>query len=93
LKAQYYPDSDLLVAEVGSSPSQSVERDTHGHRSAEARPDSENRHEGKTNPWNDQWIPRDGLLRLVACLKADPPARVSDFIEPMMAKWKEEKLR
>jgi hypothetical protein len=29
----------------------------------------------------------------VACLKADPLARVSDFIEPMMAKWKEEKLR
>jgi hypothetical protein len=93
LKARYYLESDLLVEEVGSSPSQ-VGRAIHAGIGFLKQGLIRRIGTGEnTNPLNDHWISRDGLLRPMACLKADPPARVSDFIEPMMAKWKEEKLR
>jgi hypothetical protein len=38
----------------------------------------------KKHPWNDHWIPRDGLLPPLACLKDDPPTHVLEFIEPVM---------
>jgi hypothetical protein len=46
-----------------------------------------------TDPWNDHWIPRDGTLRLLACLAANPPSHVSEFIDQSSATWMEEKLR
>jgi ABC-type glycerol-3-phosphate transport system substrate-binding protein len=46
-----------------------------------------------TDLWNDQWLPRDGMLRPLACLKSEPPAKVADFIDATTASWKEDKLR
>jgi hypothetical protein len=46
-----------------------------------------------TDPVNDQWIPRDRIIRPVACLVQEPPSRVSDFIDAMLATWNEERLR
>jgi hypothetical protein len=46
-----------------------------------------------TNQIMDQWIPRDGLLRPIACLVREPPSQVSDFIENSSATWNEGKLQ
>lgn len=44
-----------------------------------------------TNPWNENWLPREGSLRPVACLAPDPPERVSDLIS-LDATWDMSKL-
>jgi hypothetical protein len=92
-KAKYFPNLDLLHAELGSSPSQ-VWRSIHEGLGVLKQGLVKRIGTGEnTHPWNDQWIPRDGLLRPMACLKDDPPTQVSAFIEPVMAVWWEEKLR
>jgi hypothetical protein len=93
LKARYYPSSDLLHAELGSSPSQVWRAIVEGLKVLKqglVRRIGTSEH---TDPWNDQWIPRDGMLRPIACIKSGAPLRVSEFIELTMAAWKEDKLR
>ena len=46
-----------------------------------------------TDAWHDNWLPRDGALRPVACLKEDPPIKVSDFIDETAACWNLPKLQ
>ena len=46
-----------------------------------------------TNPCNDNWLPRDGLLRPVSCLSDDPPGRVADLIDQASLCWDVEKLK
>jgi hypothetical protein len=51
-----------------------------------------------TDPWNNQWLPKDGMLRPFACINTVPagtvlPRRVSDFINGTTVTWNEEKLR
>jgi hypothetical protein len=46
-----------------------------------------------TDPWNDQWLPRDGMLRPMApCRVADPLRRVSEFMDASTASWREERV-
>jgi hypothetical protein len=75
----------LLHVEIGSSPSQ-VWRAVHKgiqvlkqglvHRIGTGE---------DTDPWNDQWLPRDGMLRPLAYLKSEPPVKVADFIDATTA--------
>jgi hypothetical protein len=46
-----------------------------------------------TDPSNDPWIPRDGMLRPIVCLADYGPTRVAGCIDAATATWKEEKLR
>jgi hypothetical protein len=45
-----------------------------------------------THAWNQNWLPRDHMLRPLACLQVDPPTRVSDFIDTTTTKWNTELL-
>ena len=93
LKAVYFPDSDLLNATLGSHPSKIwraiVEgRDVLKQGLIRRIGTGEN-----TDAWHDNWLPRDGALRPVACLKEDPPIKVSDFIDETAACWNLPKLQ
>jgi hypothetical protein len=93
LKAVYFPNENMLQASIGSSPSQ-VWRAI--HEGVQVLKQCLIRRIGTgedTGPWNDQWIPRDGMLRPLACLAAEPPRRVADFIDTTIVTWREEKLR
>jgi hypothetical protein len=97
-RARYYPNRDLLNASVGSSPSQ-VWRAIHEGLQVLKQGLMRRTCTGEdTNPWNDQWLPRDGMLRPIACVASDAlrrelPGRVSDFMAPSTASWNETKLR
>jgi hypothetical protein len=43
--------------------------------------------------WNDNWLPRDGLLWPVACMQDEPPHLVSELIDVYGAMWDKEKLQ
>ena len=47
----------------------------------------------ETRIWDQSWLPRSDLMRPIACLAADRPARVAELIDPTSAKWKEDKVR
>ena len=40
-----------------------------------------------TLAWEDNWIPRDGALCPFACVKDEPPIRISDFINQSTKHW------
>jgi hypothetical protein len=44
-----------------------------------------------TDPWNDNWLPREGMLWPLACLAGEPPLKVADFIDATMMTWDEQK--
>jgi hypothetical protein len=89
----YYPEGDLLHAELGAAPSQ-VWRSI--HKGLGVLKQGLVRRIGTdedTDPWNDPWIPREGLFRPLTCLAAEPPQRVSEFINAATCTWDESKLR
>jgi hypothetical protein len=50
------------------------------------------------HPWNDNWLPRDHLLRPLACLPqvqldAKIPSVVASFVDPMSATWNTQALQ
>jgi hypothetical protein len=93
LKEVYFPETDLLHAMVGSAPSQ-VWRAV--HEGIQVLKQGLIRRIGtgeNTHPWNDQWLPREGTLRPIACIANEPPSRVADFIMAESASWNEVKLR
>ncbi|PNT63269.1 hypothetical protein BRADI_4g13587v3 [Brachypodium distachyon] len=66
LKAKYFPDSELLEADLGSSPSHGLIKRIGSGK--------------ETRIWWDNWLPRDSLLRPVGRKSANPPKLVSDLI-------------
>jgi hypothetical protein len=44
----------------------------------------------ETDPWNDPWIPRDGMFRPLACLAQRLPSRVSAFVNARTIIWTKE---
>jgi hypothetical protein len=46
----------------------------------------------ETNAWDDNWVPRDGSVRPIACPKRDPPQLVSDSIDQTTRQWDVTKL-
>jgi hypothetical protein len=93
LKARYYPSTDLLHAELGSAPSQVWRAIQYGLPVLKQGLIKRIGTGTDTDPVNDQWIQRDGMLHPVACLVLEPPSRVSDFIEATSATWKEGRMR
>ena len=42
--------------------------------------------------WRTNWLPRDGLMRLICCLSSTPPAVVSELIDSVSLSWDLDKL-
>jgi hypothetical protein len=46
-----------------------------------------------TRIWQDNWLPRDSMLKPIVSLKSDPPQFVSELIDETSATWKEDVIR
>ena len=87
LKAVYFPSVDLLEATLGSHPSR-IWRSLIEGRDAMKQGLIRRIGSGRdTHAWNQNWIPRDHMLRPVACKEDNPPVRVSDFIHQDTMSW------
>jgi hypothetical protein len=92
LKAVYFPETNFLEATLGSSPSQIWRAIVEG-RDVMAQGLIRRIGTGETtNAWNHNWLPRDFMLRPLACLKDDPPMLVSSFIDASSATWRRDLL-
>lgn len=93
LMAKYYPWMDLLSANLGSHPSQiwlSIFDDRDILQQGIIRRIGMGE---ETNPCLDNWLPREGSMRPVACIGVNPPSRVSEFINSKTMTWGVLKLR
>jgi hypothetical protein len=92
LKAVYFPTTGFLEASVGSHPSQVWRSLVEGR---DAMKQGLIRRIGTgttTHAWNDNWIPRDFLLRPMPSKKDNPPTHVSSFIAADSVTWNMEAL-
>ena len=93
LKASYFPQCTVLEAQLGPHPSQ-VWRSILDGRDIITQGAIRRIGDGTTtNIWQHSWIPRDGMMKPVASLVADPPQLVSDLIDHTRAAWREDLLR
>ena len=93
LKAVYYPQCTLLEAELGTRPSQ-IWRAILDGRDILAQWIIRRIGNGEeTDVWVQNWIPRENFKRPVTSLVPNPPSKVSDFIDPNTAEWKEGLVR
>jgi hypothetical protein len=81
LKAVYFPNGDFLDATLGSSPSQVRRALVEGRDVMKQGLIKRIGTDEDTHAWNQQWLPRDFMLRPLACLKEEPPMQVVDFID------------
>lgn len=88
LKAVYFPDTEFLEAELGSSPSR-VRRAVVDGRDVLKQGLIHRIGTGEaTTIWDMNWLPRDHLLRPVASISDDnPPLVVSELIDESLKKW------
>ena len=93
LKARYFPATEFLQADLGSRPSQVWRAILDGRDTLKQGIIKRIGTGEATDPWNDNWLPRDGRLRPIACLAAHAPSRVSEFIDRTSATWNCEKLK
>jgi hypothetical protein len=92
LKAVYFPDGDILSAEVGNHPSQVWRSILEGRDALKIGLIKRIGDERSTSTWNTNWLPRDTRLRHVAPQKEDPPLLVCDYISQVLAEWNVQKL-
>jgi hypothetical protein len=92
LKAVYYPDADLLEAELGSHPSQVWRSLLEGRDALKLGLIRRIGDGATTHAWRDNWLPREERMMPVAPRKQGAPQRVCDYIDNTTASWKEDKL-
>lgn len=93
LKGVYLAATSVLEAELGSNPSQ-IWRAIIDGRDILCQGIIKRIGNGlSTNIWNDNWIPRSGLMKPFASSVAHPPRLVSELIDATSAAWREELVR
>jgi hypothetical protein len=92
LKAVYYPDADLLEAELGSHPSQVWRSLLEGRDAMKLGLIRRIGYGATTHAWRDNWLPREERMMPVAPRKQGAPQHVCDYIDNTTASWKEDKL-
>lgn len=93
LKSVYYPNSDILAAEVGSRPSQIWRSICEGRDILKTGLIKRIGDGEDTNIWNDNWLPRSYNMRPVSTISANPPTLVSELISHATRTWNEESLQ
>lgn len=93
LKSIYFPETTILRANLGSHPSQIwraivEDRDTLKQGLIKRIGNRED-----TNIWNDNWLPRDEMVRPYRCLVQDPPEHVAELIDATSATWDRQRLQ
>lgn len=92
-KAVYFPAGEFLDAEVGEPPSKIWRAIIEGKVVLEQGLIRRIGTGEDTHIWRMNWLPRDGLLRPVACGQANPPHMVSELIDTTTASWDRQKLQ
>jgi hypothetical protein len=93
LQAVYYPNTDMLNANLGAHPSQIWRSILEGRdimRQGLVRRIGTGE---QTRAWDENWLPRDEVRRPTTCLQNDAPQLVSDFIDSTTASWNLQKLQ
>ena len=93
LKAVYYPESDILVASVGSNPSLIWRSLCDGRDMLKQGLIRRIGNGTTTELWDTNWIPRDFQLRLICPRSNDPPSMVSELICPVTRTWNMQKIK
>lgn len=92
IKAVYFPNTEFLNAEVGTSPSK-VWRSIIEGRDVLNQGLVRRIGTGEmTNIWSTNWLPRDDMLRPARCHLANSPQLVSELIDETSATWNRQKL-
>lgn len=92
LRAVYYPDGNVLQSDLGSHPSQ-VWRAISAGLSVLKQGLIRSVGNGRSiNIWDDNWLPRDNLLRALHPRSANPPQLVSDLIDEPSKSWNRQRI-
>lgn len=92
LKSVYFPYSDILLAEVGSRPSQIWWSICEGRDILRTGLIKRIGDGADTNIWNDNWLPRNFNMRPICIVSANPPSQVSELIVHATKSWNEQAL-
>ena len=87
LKARYFPDTNLLNATLGNTPSQVWRSLLEGRDILSLGLIKRIGTGATTNVWSDNWLPRDFELRPICARSANPPELVSELINPATRSW------
>jgi hypothetical protein len=92
LKSVYFPTCDFLEAQVGTSPSRVWRAIFEGKEVLQQGLIRRIGNGETTNIWSSNWLPRDGMLKPVVCVHADPPMLVSELIDMQTRSWDRAKV-
>ena len=92
LKSIYYPNSNILEANLGGHPSQTWRAIMEGRDILKQGIIKCVGNGQTTRIWEDNWIPTNVMMRPITCLSNNPPTRVSKLIDATSATWRMERL-
>jgi hypothetical protein len=87
LKAVYFLEDAFLEAQLGTHPSKIWRAIIDGRDTLKQGLIRRIGTGGMTHPWNDNRLPRDVMMRPIACKKNNPPVTVDAFIDTSSARW------
>ena len=93
LKAIYFPNTSIIEAELGSSPSQIWRSIVDGRDTMLNGIIRRIGDETTTHIWEHNWLPRDRLMRPISSRVANPPQYVSELTNATTASWREDIVR
>ena len=93
LKSVYFPNTDVLEADVGSNPSQIWRSLCEGRDILKLGLIKRIGDGTTTKVWDENWIPRDFQHRPICCISDSPPNMVSALINSVTRTWDVQKLR
>ena len=86
----YFPTSLILDATLGSHPSQIWRAILEGRDILVQGLVGRVGDGATTHIWQDNWLPREGLMRLIVSLTNNPPQLVKELIDGTSATWRED---
>ena len=87
LKSIYYPNSNILEAELGSHPSQVWRTIVQSRDTLKQGLIKRIGNGAATDIWSQNWLPREGMFRPYGSIVPNPPTKVSDLINNTTASW------
>lgn len=85
----YYPNTSLLDAQLGTSPSQVWRGIVEGRDTLKLALPKRIGSGEDTMIWTDNWLPREYKMRPVAAKTVDPPLVFSELIDSVNGVWNE----
>lgn len=93
LKSIYYPGGQFLNSELGSHPSQVWRAISEGKDVLKQGLIRRIGNGQSTRIWEDNWIPRDEMMRPYGHLQPNPPVYVSELIYQTSASWDKHRVQ